>query len=187
VDIKRPIRAIINMRNIHEIILEISRKHRLALLEEKRAAITKHYAKKFNGVEVLFSADWITIGSYTLAGIKLDSYHNWKGGTFSAIVPVEYLAYFREILNEFWDNTDHPYRWRIGAGMFIMYFRQFMDQLINNDDYLNRMMEIDDSFPAERNNHKRSGFRAWLIGDSYTKGGNLRYYRGFCEKRQILS
>lgn len=171
-------------------LIEIRKAHRLAREAEVAETINYYYKHKFPNVKITnINKGWNEIAECSFLSIdhyridfNIDRFNNFFLVKKPLYFPLTHLRIFRDLLNTFHDNDKKQcYQWRVGTGFFISYFEYCNKEM--DLDYVKWMISLDREFPQE---NSRSGFVQWLLGDSYTRDGNISYYRKF-NKSELLT
>lgn len=136
--------------------------------------IGRQLGKLLNAESIIITRDYewnlinVIINGYKVKGIEIDEYNNVIIDRID-YMPIECLKILRILFNEYLENKDSYYH-RTGTGLFIEYFEKHYKRL--SLKYIREMCKID----SIDNEGKGEGFRDWLVGDSYSEGGNIRDY-----------
>lgn len=109
----------------------------------------------------------ITIDSIRIIDYWIDRHNNFHC-EFSNRMEGPVMRKFALLLRDYLENED-GYRGRSVGGFMSAYFEEYPDSPIG---LIQGMIEIDEELGEDD-----SGFKEWLIGDSYTTGGYAREYK----------
>lgn len=117
--------------------------------------------------------NYIIINDCKVYDIKVDHYCNLFC-TWDDLPKIETIpAFLTCVLNYFNAKSYHN---RSGGHLLIRLFEQKHKKM--SKDYLKKIINMGDNIPPEIDLQSNIGhrFRDWLLGDSYTRGGNLSRY-----------
>jgi hypothetical protein len=141
---------------------------------ERNRVITEYYSSWLPVRDVNVGPKSIAVDGHALTDIELEEYNNIDCA-FPGIVPIAILVCWRMVLTDLFERPDvNSYRYRSGVQMWCRYVRRF--GFLLSADYVRDMLFADDVLPKEEGWPSLCGFRAWLLGVTYNRGGNLVGY-----------
>jgi hypothetical protein len=161
--------------NIREAIKKIDRQ----LAKDRSIRIVEAIRKEIPNIETLIiGKKHLTVNGISIKDVNIDEYNN-----FDCILPAkkfsaDVLCVMRVLVEELFERVD-SFNHRGGIGLFIDYFEKYCDSM--SVEEIQNLINIDDKDTKKDDD----GFGEWLLGQSYSTGGNLKYNRKDLDKTQF--
>lgn len=123
---------------------------------------------------------WIEIDGHRFNDISIDQHNNVWGEFSKDFIPSKYIPLFAEVVSQLISpKFTKAFPKRSYIHVFVIYF-----QTLENRSKLT-LEDMKFLFNKDIKDYRDTNFREWLIGDSASTGGNLKYNPSNFTKEQL--
>jgi len=112
----------------------------------------------------------VNINGYCVSHIDIDQYGNFSCGFMTSNMPPKVMRMYAKLLRFYLQDYD-GFKGRAAEGFLIEYFQHYPKISV---ELIREMIKIDRRYGESPDISK--GFKDWLIGNSFSEGGNAEYY-----------